>query len=104
MYEIIADPKDYQIDHLIEGVENATVEMTRDERDKWSKEIVLFSSRLTDFAAQAKRIADLMAGKETISATPRSLKTLKIELFKINEALSQAVDIANRLEADVVKK
>lgn len=104
MYEIIADPKDYQIDHLINGTDNANIEMSREERDKWAKEVSNFSDRLNVFSKKAANIATLLAGKEKISATVQSLKTLKIQLFKINDALIQATEIADRLEADVIKK
>lgn len=104
MYEIIADPKDYQIDHLINGTDNANIEMSRDERDKWAQEVSNFSDRLNAFSKKAANIADLLSGTEKISATATSLKTLKIQLFKINDALVQATEIADRLEADLVKK
>lgn len=50
MYEIIANPEDYQIDHLINGTGNAGIELTRDERGKWANEIVNFSEKLTEFS------------------------------------------------------
>jgi hypothetical protein len=37
-------------------------------------------------------------------ATPASLKTFKVQLFKINHALNTALDLAKKLEADIVKK
>ena len=104
MYEIIANPEDYQIDHLINGTGNANMEIPKDERDKWAAEIVNFSERLTQFAKKAQALAEVLAGDHSISATPASLKTLKIQLFTINDALSSALEIADRLEADIVKK
>jgi len=104
MYEIIADPQDYQIDHLINGTDNANIELSREERDKWAKEIVNFSERLTAFADKSSSIATLLSGTEKISATAASLKTLKIQLFRINDSLTQALEISDRLEADIVKK
>jgi hypothetical protein len=104
MYEIIANPEDYQIDHLINGTGNANIEITKEERDKWAGEINHFSERLTEFAKKSKSLAQLLAGKEKISATPASLKTLKIQLFTINDALSTALEIADKLESDIVKK
>ncbi len=104
MYEIIADPQDYQIDHLINGTDNANIELSREERDKWAREIVNFSERLTAFADKSSSIAALLSGTEKISATAASLKTLKIQLFRINDSLTQALEISDRLEADIVKK
>jgi hypothetical protein len=104
MYEIIANPEDYQIDHLINGTENANIELTRDERDKWANEIVNFSEKLTEFANKSEKLARLLQSDEKIAATPASLKTLKIQLFAINDALNSALTIADRLESDIVHK
>lgn len=104
MYEIIADPQDYQIDHLINGTDNANIELSREERDKWAKEIANFSKRLDSFSTKAANIAEVMSGTEKISATAVSLKTLKIQFFKINDALDQAIEIADKLETDFIKK
>lgn len=104
MYEIIANPEDYQIDHLINGTENAHMDLTREERNKWAGEIVNFSEKLTDFAKKSEALARLLESEEKISATPASLKTLKIQLFTINDALNSALAIADRLESDIVQK
>jgi hypothetical protein len=104
MYEIIANPEDYQIDHLINGTGNANIEISQEERDKWAGEIVNFSEKLTEFAKKSKALAKLLSGTEKISATPASLKTLKIQLFMINDSLTTAIEIANKLESDIVKK
>lgn len=104
MYEIIANPEDYQIDHLINGTGNANDEISQDERNKWSTEIINFSEKLEEFAKKSKAFATLFSSEEKISATPASLKTLKIQLFMINDALTTAMDIADKLEADIIKK
>ncbi|HBT88065.1 hypothetical protein [Desulfobacter sp.] len=103
MYEIIAPPQEYQIDHLINGTDNANIDLTREERDKWAKQIVQFSERLADFAQKADLFSSLLASEEKISATPASLKTLKIQLFMINDALNSALDIADMMENDMIK-
>jgi hypothetical protein len=46
----------------------------------------------------------VLSGGETISATPASLKTLKVQLFTINDALTSALNIADKLESDIIKK
>ena len=46
----------------------------------------------------------LLSGEEKISTTPASLKTLKIQLFMINDALSTAIEISDKLESDIIKK
>lgn len=104
MYEIIANPEDYQIDHLINGTPNANIELTREERDNWASEIISFSERLTEFAKKADKMAGLLSSDHKISTTPASLKTLKIQFFTINDALNSALDIADKLEGDIVKK
>ncbi|MBU8848628.1 MAG: hypothetical protein KOO65_06890 [Desulfobacterales bacterium] len=104
MYEIIANPEDYQIDHLINGTGNANIDISKEERDKWTGEIVNFSEKLFEFAKKSKELAQLFSSTEKISATPASLKTLKIQLFMINDALTTAIEIADKLESDIIKK
>ncbi len=104
MYEIIANPEDYQIDHLINGTGNANIEISKEERGNWAGEIISFSERLTEFAKKSKELGDLLAGSEKISTTPASLKTLKIQLFMINDTLTKAIEIADKLELDIIKK
>ena len=104
MYEIIANPEDYQIDELINGTGNANIELSQEERRNWAGEIVNFSERLTEFAKKANMLADVLSSEDRISATPASMKTFKIQLFMINDALNSALDIADKLEADIVRK
>lgn len=104
MYEIIANPEEYQIDHLINGTGNANIEISKEERDKWASEIINFSEKLTEFGKKSKELANLFSGTEKISTTPASLKTLKIQLFMINDSLSTAIKIADKLESDIIKK
>ncbi len=104
MYEIIANPDDYQIDHLINGTGNANIEVSKEDRDTWASEILNFSEKLTEFANKSKELGNVLSGHEKISATPASLKTLKIQLFMINDSLTKALDIADKLELDIVKK
>ncbi|MCG8638338.1 MAG: hypothetical protein MI862_01315 [Desulfobacterales bacterium] len=104
MYEIIANPEDYQIDHLINGTGNAEEELSQEERNKWASEIITFSEKIEEFAKKSKTLAALFSGDEKISATPASLKTLKIQLFTINDTLNTALSIADKLESDIIKK
>lgn len=104
MYEIIANPEDYQIDHLVNGTGNASIEVDKEERSKWAKEIENFSHKLTRFAERSGKLAELLEGDRKIITTPASFKTLKIQLFAINEKLDNAIEIANRLESDIVEK
>lgn len=104
MYEIIANPEDYQIDHLINGTGNAEIEISQEDRNNWAGEIIAFSEKIEEFAKKSKGLAELFSGQEKISATPASLKTLKIQLFTINDNLNSALKIADKLETDIVKK
>lgn len=104
MYEIIADPEEYQIDHLINGTGNANIALTREERDKWAVEISNFSQKLTTLAQKSEKFAGVLSGTEKISATAASLKTLKIQLFMINDSLNEAIEIAKHLESDIIEK
>lgn len=104
MYEIIANPEEYQIDHLINGTGNANSEISQEERNKWAGEIINFSEKLTQLAKKSEELARILSGNEKISATPASLKTLKIQLFMINDAVTTAIDISDKLETDIIKK
>ncbi|MBU0970385.1 MAG: hypothetical protein KKC20_07045 [Proteobacteria bacterium] len=104
MYEIIANPEEYQIDHLINGTGNANIELSQEERNNWAGEITNFSEKLTEFAKKARTLAQIFSSQDKISATPASLKTLKIQLFMINDSLNSALKIADKLESDIIKK
>ena len=104
MYEIIANPEDYQIDHLVNGTGNASIELSWEERNNWAGEIINFSEKLTEFAKKSKELANIFSSNDKISATPASLKTLKVQLFVINDSLNSALAIADKLESDIVKK
>ncbi len=104
MYEIIASPEDYQIDNLITGTGNSPMELTTEERTKWAAEIDHFSEKLTEFSEKARGLSVLLRSDERISTTPASLKTLKIQLFTINDTLNTALAIADKLEADIIRK
>ena len=104
MWEIIADPKDYGIDVLEEGMGNNRVVFPEEERKKWAEEIGTFATKLNGFADRSLGLQTLLGGKEEIVATPASLKTLKVMLFKINDAMNTALKIAGQLDKQIVKK
>lgn len=104
MYEIIANPEDYQLDDLIKGTGNAQIEFSEEERKKWAAEIDGFSKKLLNFAEKAQELSKVLSSSEAITTTPASLKTLKIQLFTINDSLNSALEIAGRLEEDIVPK
>jgi len=104
MYEIIADPKDYGIEELVNGLGQQKVDFAIDDRKKWANEIGIFSDKLDRLSQKAKELQQILGGQEQITSTPASLKTLKVQLFNINDALNASVDIADRLEKEFVKK
>lgn len=104
MFEIIANPDDYKIGALIEGLGYKQIAFPDDERKKWGKEIGTFAVKLDGLSEKAKHLQSLFNSEEAIMATPASLKTFKVQLFKINHALNTALDLAKKLEADIVKK
>ncbi len=104
MYEIIANPENYKLDDLIKGTGNAMIDFSDDERKKWAEEIENFGKRLISFAEKAQNFSEVLAGSEKITATPASLKTLKIQLFTINDTLNKAMAIAEKLQSDIVAK
>jgi hypothetical protein len=104
MYEIIAEPEDYGIEILEEGMGNHRVVFPEAERKKWAEEIGTFASKLSGLAERATRLRNLLAGEEEIVATPASLKTLKLMLFKINDAMTSALNLADQIETQIIKK
>ena len=104
MWEIIAEPQEYGIDALVEGMGNKNVSFEADERLKWAQEIGGFVARIEGLADKSKELQKLFQGEEPISATPASLKTMKVQLFKINEALNTALNLAGKIEDDIVRK
>ena len=101
-YEIIADPKDYGIEAMVEGLGGSKIEFPAEERQKWAVEVGTFAERLSTLSAKAKDLQAWLDGDHAIKATPASLKTLKIQFFKINDALESSLDLVKRLEADIV--
>lgn len=104
MYEIIANPEEYQIDDLIEGTGNTPINFSGEERKKWAAEIDAFSHKLIQLTEKSRELSGLFKGSASITATPASLKTLKIQLFTINDSLNKALEISKKLEADIVPK
>lgn len=104
MYEIIASPEDYQIDHLVNGTGTRNIEIPAKDREDWAKEIKAFSKKINNLADKSIQLAEIFSSDQKISATPASLKTLKIQLFTINDRLENAIEIAEKLELDIIRK
>ena len=101
-YEIIADPKEYGIEKLVDGLNGTPIEFPAEERAQWATEVGAFAERLNELSGKAKNLQDWLAGDAAIKSTEASLKTLKIQLFKINDALDTSINMVNRLECDIV--
>ncbi len=104
MYEIIANPSDYNIEALVEGMGLKPIAFPADERQKWAEEIGIFAENLFELAEKAKDLQNLFTSEETIMATPASLKTFKLQLFKINDAFEAALNLAHKLESEIIEK
>ena len=104
MWEIIAEPHDYGIDALVEGMGNKNITFEAKERGKWAQEIGGFVDRIEGLADKSRQLQEIFQGQESIAATPASLKTMKVQLFKINEALNTALNLAGQIEDDIVRK
>jgi hypothetical protein len=101
-YEIIADPQDYGIEAMVEGLGGSAIDFPAEERQKWAVEVGTFAERLMILSDKAKGLQEWLAGEHAIKSTPASLKTLKIQFFKINDALENSMALVQRLEADIV--
>jgi len=104
MYEIIADPDDYAIGALEEGFGHGQIPFPDNKRKQWAEEIDAFAQKLDGLSDKAKNLQKLLFSESAIMATPASLKTFKVQLFKINDALNIAFDLAEKLETDIVEK
>jgi len=103
MYEIIANPADYEIEALIEGMGYKKIAFPDEKRRKWAREVGNFAVKMEGLAEKAKDLEKLLKSEEEIIATPASLKTFKKQLFKINEALETALALAHKVETEFVK-
>ena len=104
MYEIIANPADYAIGALEEGFGHGQMPFPDNKRKRWAEEIGTFAHKLDGLSDKAKGLQKLFFSESAIMATPASLKTFKVQLFKINDALNAALNLAQKLEADIIKK
>ena len=104
MYEIVASPEHYRIVALKEGLGYNKILFPDQERKLWAEEIGTFAQKLDGLSDKAKDLQQLFSGEEKILATPASLKTLKIQLFKINDAVSTALNLADKVEKEIIKK
>jgi len=104
MYEINLDPKDYGIEALMEGMGNTPVAVNAEDREKWANEIGAFAGRLDELSNRAKSLQTLFSSSTSIKATPASLKTFKIQMFNINDALNSSLELANKIDSQIVEK
>ena len=104
MYEIIAAPDDYAIGALEEGFGHRKINFPDDKRKKWADEIGVFVQKLDDLSEKAKGLQKILMSDAGITATPASLKIFKVQLFKINDALAIALNLAEKLESEIIKK
>jgi len=104
MYEINLDPKDYGIEALMEGMGNNPVAVNAEDREKWANEIGAFAGRLDELSNRAKSLQTLFSSSTSITATPASLKTFKIQMFNINDALNSSLELANKIDSQIVEK
>jgi len=76
-YEIIADPKEYGIEKLVDGLNGSPIEFPPEERAQWAQEVGAFATRLNELSDKATSLQTWLAGDAAIKSTPASLKTLK---------------------------
>ena len=66
MYEINLDPKDYGIEALMEGMENAPVAFKEKDRQKWALEIGAFAGKLDALSDRAKSLQTLFSSGKCV--------------------------------------
>ncbi|MBW2591826.1 MAG: hypothetical protein JRE58_02270 [Deltaproteobacteria bacterium] len=103
MYEITLNPEDYGIEALVAGMGIESRRFNGDNRKQWADEVGIFVNRLNGLSAKAKKLQDLLSNNESIEATPAALKTLKVQMFTINDALNTSIDLSEKLETEIVR-
>jgi hypothetical protein len=83
---------------------NAPVAFNEEDRQKWAHEIGAFAVKLDELSDRAKSLQTLFSGGDAIKATPASLKTFKIQMFNINDALSSSLELADKIDLQFVQK
>jgi len=104
MWEIIADAKEYGIEVLEEGINNRQEAFEDQDRTRWAEEIGTFAIKMSGLAEKSKQLQQLLISGDQIMATPASLKTLKVQLFKINDAMTTTLELARKIESQIIKK
>ena len=104
MWEVIADAKEYGIEVLEEGITNRKLAFEEEERTKWAEEIGTFAIKMSSLAEKAKQLQQLFISEDQIVGTPASLKTLKVKMFKINDAMTSALEVAQEIEKEIIKR
>jgi len=104
MWEIIADAKEYGIEVLEEGINNRQEAFEDQDRTRWAEEIGTFAIKMSSLAEKAKQLQQLLISEDKIVATPTSLKTLKVQMFKINYAMTTTLELAQKIESEIIKK
>ena len=104
MWEIIADAKEYGIEVLEEGIVNGQKAFEDQDRTRWAEEIGTFAVKMSGLAEKAKQLKQLLISGDQIVATPASLKTLKVQMFNINDAMTTALELAQKIESQIIKK
>jgi len=104
MWEIIADAKEYGIEVLEEGINNSKEAFEDEDRTRWAEEIGTFAVKMSSLAEKAKQLQQLLISEDQIMATPASLKTLKVQMFKINDAMTTTLELAQKIESENIKK
>ena len=104
MWEIIADTKEYGIEVLEEGINNRQESFEEQDRTRWAEEIGTFAIKMSGLAEKSKQLQQLLISEDQIVATPASLKTLKVQLFKINDAMTTTLELAQKIESEIIKK
>jgi hypothetical protein len=104
MWEIIADAKEYGIEILEEGIANRQMSFEDQDRMRWAEEIGTFAIKMSSLAEKAKELQQILISGDQILATPASLKTLKVQMFKINDAMTTTLELAQKIESEFIKK
>ncbi|MDY0163414.1 hypothetical protein [Desulfobotulus sp.] len=75
----------------------------KNELRKWADEVTAFSQRMDSLSGKAKVLSDIFAEASLPSLPSGGIRQLKKELFAIHDLMSQALEIAGRIENDLIQ-
>ncbi|MCW7753882.1 hypothetical protein OOT00_07785 [Desulfobotulus sp. H1] len=102
MFSLTFRSPDYDISVLQPRFEGSG-HIQKKELRKWADEVKIFSERMESLSGKAKILSDLFAEASLPPLPNGGIRQLKKELFAIHDLMTQALDIAGRIESELIQ-